>query len=198
MAPQLPSIARTTRPTTSPIEPAVAVATVLQQGLNLQAGQVMLDYERWEIPSEGLFVVVGYIGPSEQIAARSVLDGDGNETQDLLNRHDVQIDLMSIIPDNSARLRRWEVPMALQSIYARQFCGQYGIGLQPLQSAMTDTTRLEPGGQLNRFTLRAAVFSAESRTLTPAYFDSFSATLGVGQLGGTVEPSKSIPIMEEP
>jgi hypothetical protein len=101
------SIARTTTPTTSPIEAAKVIAQVITQGMNLPKGRVMLDYERWEIPKSGLFVVVGYLGPAEQIAARSIFCHEtDSEIQELLNHHEIQIDLMSIIPDYSARLRR--------------------------------------------------------------------------------------------
>ena len=118
------------------------------------------------------------------MAARSVLDpATDSEVQELLNHHEIQVDLMSIVPDNSARLRRWEVPMSLQSLYARNYAARYGVGISPMQSAMTDTTKLEPGGMLNRFTLRTAVFSVESRTLAASSFDSFSATLSIGEKG---------------
>lgn len=188
-------IARTSTPTTSRIEPAKVVAQIIAHGMDLKPGQVMLDYERWVIPPEGLFVVVGYLGPSQQVAAQSVLDQAGNEEQNLLNQHHVQVDLMSIIPDNSARLRRWEVPMSLNSIYARNYAASFGVGIQPLQSDMTDTTKLEAGGQLNRFTLRAVVFSSETRTLTPAFFDQFKATLTVASPAEAEKP-KQIPLEE--
>jgi hypothetical protein len=183
-----PSIPRTTTPTTSKIEVAVAVATVIQKGMNLPKGRVMLDYERWEIPKDGLFCVVGYLGPTEQMAARSVLDEAGNEVQEQINLDHVQIDLMSIIPDNSAVLRRREVSMSLDSIYSRNFMAANGIGLQPLQESMTDTSSLEPGGYLNRFTLRAKAFSTDSRTLTAAFFDKFSASLVTGSPAGSIPP----------
>ena len=187
------SIARTTQTPTAPIEPAEVIAQIITQGMNLRPGRVMLDYERWEIPKSGLFVVVGYLGSAEQIAARSTFDpGTDNETQELLNHHEIQIDLMSIIPDNSARLRRWEVPMSLQSFYARNYAAGFGVGISPLQSAMTDTSKLEPGGYLNRFTLRTAVFSVEKRTLTTGSFNSFSASLTMGTKGSSKTKTKQL------
>lgn len=188
-------IARTSTSPTAPIESAKVVAQVIAQGMALPAGRVMLDYERWEVPKSGLFVVVGYLGPEEQIAARSVLDpASDTEVQELLNRQDVQVDLMSIVPDNSARLRRWEVPMSLNSLYARNYAARFGVGLQPLQGPMTDTSKLEPGGYLNRFTLRAAVFSIEKRTLKAGSFDSFSATLSIGAKGSSKTTTRNIPL----
>ena len=189
------SIARTSTPTTSPIEPAKVIAQVIAKGMNMPAGRVMLDYERWQIPKSGLFVVIGYLGPAEQIAARSVLNpSTGEEIQELLNHNEIQVDLISIIPDDSARLRRWEVPMSLTSLYARNYSAGFGVGISPLQSAMTDTSKLEPGGFLNRFTLRTAVFSIEKRTLPAGYFDKFSATLAIGTKGSSKPKTKNIPL----
>ena len=191
-------IARQSTPSTSPIEAAKVVAQCIAQGMNLPAGRVMMAYERWEIPKSGLFVVVGYLGPGEQIAARSTLEPDtDSEVQELLNQNDIQIDLMSIIPDNSARLRRWEVPMSLQSFYARNYAAGFGVGLPPLQRAMTDTTKLEPGGMLNRFTLRTPTFSIEKRTLQAGSFDSFTASLSIGQKGSSTPTTRNIPLEAE-
>jgi hypothetical protein len=187
-----PQIARTSTPTTAPIESVKVVAAIIAQGMNLPAGRVMLDYERWQVPKNGLFCVVGYLGPGEQIASRSALDPAGNEVQELLNKEEVQIDLMSIIPDDSARLRRWEVPMSLNSLYAKRYAAGFGVGLQPLQSSMTDTSALEPGGYLNRFTLRAAVFSIQKRTLKAGSFNSFTAVLNTATKGSSKTQTKKI------
>lgn len=188
-----PQIARTSTPTTAPIESVKVVAAIIAQGMNLPAGRLMLDYERWVVPKEGLFCVVGYLGPGEQIASRSVLDpATGEEVQELLNHEEVQIDLMSIIPDDSARLRRWEVPMSLNSLYARRYAAGFGVGLQPLQSTMTDTSALEPGGYLNRFTLRAAVFSIQKRTLAAGSFNSFTAELTTATKGSSKTRKRKI------
>ena len=188
-----PAIARQSTPPTCRMEPAKVVGNIIVKGMNLKAGQLMLDYERWQIPKSGLFIVVGYLGAAEQIASRSVLDAaTDSEVQELLNRQDIQIDLMSIIPDNSARLRRWEVPMSLNSLYARNYAAGFGVGLSPLQGQMTDTSKLEPGGMLNRFTLRTAVFSIESRTLSADSFNSFTAQLSVGHKGSKTPTEKNI------
>lgn len=189
------AIARTTTSPTAPIESAKVVARCIAQGMNLPAGRVMMAYERWEIPKDGLFVVVGYLGPAEQVAARSAFDpATSSEVQELLNHEEIQVDLMSIIPDDSARLRRWEVPMSLTSFYARNYASRYGVGLPPLQGPMNDTSKLEPGGYLNRFTLRTAVFSLEKRTLAAGSFDSFSATLSIGDKGSSTPTTRTIPL----
>jgi hypothetical protein len=189
----LSPIARSTSPITCPVEPAKVVAQCIAQGMALPAGRVMLDYERWVIPKTGLFVVVGYLGPAEQVAARAVLDpATDSEVQELLNKQEIQVDLMSIIPDDSARRRRWEVPMSLQSLYARNYAAGLGVGISPLQGPMTDTSKLEPGGMLNRFTLRTSVFSVESRTLPASSFDAFTAVLSVGQPGSRAVAKRNI------
>lgn len=188
-------VARADVSPTSPVEPAKVVANILAQGLHLPAGRVMLDYERWEIPKDGLFVVVGYLGPGEQIAAQSFFDPVAQtEVQELYNKLELQIDLMSIIPDNAARLRRWEVPMALQSFYARHYAAGFGVGLAPLQGAMTDTSALEPGGYLNRFTLRAPVFAVEKRVLPTGYFDAFAAALTTATPNAPAPAPRNIPL----
>lgn len=78
----------------------------------------------------------------------------GTETQTVLARETIQIDLFS--KDGTARQRRFEILMALQSIYARDKQEEYQFKIFPNTIAFNNTTVAEGGSQLKRYTLTLA------------------------------------------
>jgi hypothetical protein len=176
----IPSIARNSTPTTTAIEPIKAVANVIQNQLNLPDGRVFIDYERFKIPPEGLFCVVSYLKPSETVSSADYFDNSlDQEVQELTMFHHIQIDLMSLIPDNSARLRKEEVLMALHSFYGGNYFAKNGFGVSWIQSDVLDTSVLEGKNYLNRYTTSCTLTSLHSKSQSSSYFDNFSATLSV-------------------
>jgi len=188
------SIARNSTPTTTTIEPLKAVCNLLANQLNLPAGRMMIDYERWQVPNEGLFCVAGYLGPSETIGAVSYLDTATDEEVDQVAMvHHIQIDFMSIIPDDSARLRKEEVLMALRSFYAKRYLSSVGVGMAWISGEMTDTTYLEAKNYINRYTTRCSVNALHTKRQSASSFDTFSATLQVDS-----EAPKTIDLTKNP
>jgi len=75
----------------------------------------------------------------------------GTERQTISAIETIQIDMFS--KDNSARQRRVEVLMALQSYYSKEMQEMYQFKIFKIPSTFINTTSAEGGSQLNRFTI---------------------------------------------
>jgi len=158
------------------IEPIKIIADIIQTYMRLENGQVMLAYQKFKIPTEGLFVVITAVSDVE-IARDSYIedaqDGGQNEVVDIAMLHEIQIDIMSF--DDQARKRRMEVIASLASIYSQQKQVANTIQIARNVMPMTDTSSLEVTQYLSRYTTRVRV-AAFHRIVngTKEYYDDFT------------------------
>ena len=158
------------------IEPIKVAARAVQQELGLTIGQIMLGNENWEIPDgTGLYVSLLY-GTETVIGSCNYngVDAGGNfqEIQDVIMLHGVDIDIMSF--DDSARLRKEEVVMALQSVYTQGLMETYQMRLATTPGSFMLVSDLEPAKQLNRFRLGITINALHRKTITAQYFDTIT------------------------
>jgi hypothetical protein len=134
-------------------EPGKIVQDVIQHELGLIDGQVMFTNQKYFIPTDGLFIVVSYIGPSKVIASNSdwVDSGTGLiERQTVAMDHWLQIDVMSF--SDEARTRKEEIAMAVNSIYSEQQQEQYSMNIARDPGPFMDTSFLEETKMITRYT----------------------------------------------
>jgi len=172
-------------PTTTTVEPIKVIRNILMKEMNLQDTQIKDAYQLYEIPADGLFVEIGYLGPSEAISTKSYFDTDlGTEVQQSVFRHTIRIELMSMAPDNSARIRKEEISLALSSFYSQQQQDANNIGIAWLQDSIIDATELEETAMLNRYITDCFVNALHQKVKTSGYFDLFPIQLVTDTLGG--------------
>jgi len=165
-------------PTTSPREPIKVVADILASELGLDPAHIAMDYQKYDIPNNGLFIVLGYLGPTAIISNQNYFDSAlESEVQETVVQHRIQIDLMSMAPDNSARIRKEEIPMALRSFYSERLQAKYGIGINWNTSDISDVTALEETAMLNRFSMRTFVNALHRKVKATPFFDTFPISL---------------------
>lgn len=166
------------------IEPIKVIAKVLQTELNLVDGQVMLGLTNWEIPNTpGLYIALFY-GPEQVIGNNSInsVDDQGNYIQinDVIMLHTIDIDIMSF--DESARTRKEEVLMVLQSYTANQAMESNSMRFASTPGSFISVDDLEPSKQLNRFKLSILVNALHQQTKGVPYYDT------IGPVGLVVDP----------
>jgi hypothetical protein len=167
-------------PTTSAKEPLKVICDILQSEMGLTAKQIATAYQDYKIPADGLFVVAGYLGPTEIIASQGYLDTATNEeVQEVVVRHMIQIDLMSMAPDNSARIRKEEIALALRSFYSLKEQDLNNIGIAWLLSDFIDASAPEGTTMLNRYVTTCAVTALHRKVKTAGYLDGFAIDLNV-------------------
>lgn len=164
-------------------EPIKVIADVLQRELELQPNQVMLGYEKFNIPESnlGLYIDLVYLGGKVISNANySVDSGESmDEVQEALMLHTIQIDLLSF--DASARVRKEEIAMALGSIYAQSQMDQHSMQISRQPTPFVDAASLEETKMLNRFTTTILVTALHRKVKAAPFFDSFPAALLTGQ-----------------
>lgn len=148
---------------------------ILQHEMGLEAGQLMLGLENWEIPKNvGLYVALLY-GPETVIGNNNYnsLDesGEYSEVQDSVMLHMIDIDIMSF--DSSARLRKEAVLWAVQSYYAQTLMEQYQMRLAATPGSFSPVQNsLEETKQLNRFKITIMINAMHRNVKATPYYDS--------------------------
>lgn len=172
-------------PTTTKVEPIQVIAGILQSEMSLTTAQIAFAYQKYFIPNDGLFVLVGYLGPSEQVASQTYFDDlTLNEVQESVFKHTIQIEIMSMAPDNSARIRKEEIALALRSFYSQQQQDANFLGLAWLQSDFVDATSFEDSAMLNRYITTCAVNALHRKVKASKYFNNFPLQLTVASPNG--------------
>ena len=154
-------------------EPIKVLADVIQEEMSLADGQIMLAYEKWEIPKNpGMYVALNYVS-SKPIGQRNYFDPTTSiEEQSSTVHHVIQIDVMSF--DSSARMRKEEIFMALTSMFSQQAQEENNLQIAMIPSDFVNTSSLEETKIMNRFTMTIAVTSTSRKVKKADYFDQFA------------------------
>lgn len=156
------------------VEPIKVLGKAIQQELSLPTGQIMLGLENFEIPKNtGLYVALTY-GVEQVIGSVNSngtdLQGNYQEIQAVSMLHQVEVDIMSF--DDSARLQKEEVVMALNSYNAQQLMEQYSMRISPIPTSFIAVPSLEPSKQLFRYRFTVSVYALHQRVLVTPYYDT--------------------------
>jgi len=162
------------QPTAPVREAAKIIADILVAQLGLEAGQIMLTNQKWEIPeTPGLFVAISYV--SGKVVGNTnysvASDAGMTEMQQLLMLYDIQIDLMSY--DDAARVKKELAYMGLMSVASEQIQEQYNVQVARNPLPFQDVSMLEETGRLNRYTTSIRVWQliTNQNTNVPYYSD---------------------------
>lgn len=157
-------------------EPVKVLADIIQTFMDLEDGQVVLAYQKFTIPTDGLLVVLTSVNDQE-ISRDSFLRANDAGGQDEVNQivmlHEVQVDILSF--DNAARTRRLEIPMAIGSFYSEQEQEANSLQIARNMIPMQDTSFLEVTKYLSRYTTRIRMTALTELVKSNAeYYDDFS------------------------
>lgn len=153
-------------------EPIKVLAEILKVEMALEDGQIMLGLENWVIPpNTGLYIALFY-GPDTVIGAESDFDPETNdEIQSAAMLHTINIDALSF--DSSARLRKQEIVMALNSIFAQQQLEANLMRIGHLPQSFVPVPELEETKQLNKYRLTFAMNALHQKVKPVTYYDDF-------------------------
>lgn len=180
-------LAAGTRPTR---EVSKIVMDILSEEMSLDAAHCLLGNQKWNIPVDKQLFVVVFDTIAGRVGTANFLDTDptspyvGLETQQLTALHDCRVEIMSF--DDEARVRKEEVVLALQSIYAQQLMGQYLIQIGRPQNPV-DASETEVSGRLFKFVTHVNVTCLHQKVKIPpgaGYNDKFNGAT----VDGTILP----------
>ena len=153
------------------------IVKIIRTELGLSQNNIWIQSQNRKIPpeSEELYCVVGctnFRPISSKSRYNSLTD---KEEQTVYGRADVQVDLMS--RSNEARVRRAEVLMALNSFYSKNLQDENCFRIFELPAFFHNTSGLQGGSDINRFTLVIPTMISETKVKSTDYYDTFNATV---------------------
>lgn len=152
-----------------------------EMGLNQQ--NIWIHSQNRKIPPQSmeLYVTVGCVD-FLPISSKSQYNPDEDtEVQTVYGRASVQIDILS--RSLEARQRRAELLMALNSFYSKEIQDRYQFRIFELPSRFMNTSSLEGGSEINRFTLVIRAMISEDKVKGADYYDTFNATILSQEVG---------------
>lgn len=161
------------------------IVDIIRKELNLSQQNVWIHSQNRKIPpeSEELYCTVGCVDflPISSKSTFKFTDATqedpefGEEVQTVYGRAAVQIDILS--RNNQARIRRAELLMALNSYYSKSVQEKYQFRIFELPSRFLNTSGLEGGSEINRFSIVIRAMISEDKVKSSDYYDVFNATI---------------------
>lgn len=146
-----------------------------EMGLNQQ--NIWIHSQNRKIPPQSmeLYVTVGCVD-FLPISSKSQYNPDEDtEVQTVYGRASVQIDILS--RSLEARQRRAELLMALNSFYSKEIQDKHQFRIFELPPRFINTSSLEGGSEINRFSLIIRAMISQDKVKSSAYYDKFNATI---------------------
>lgn len=153
------------------------IVNIIRTEMALDQNHIWIRAQNRKIPPNAneLFVVVGAVD-FNPISSKSYYDSfQDKERQVVYGRALVQVDIFS--RSTEARLRRAEVLMALNSFYSQEIQNRYQFRIFEIPSSFINTSSLEGGSDINRFTITISAMCSEVKEKTTAYYDTFNAEI---------------------
>ena len=161
------------------------IVDIIRKELNLSQQNVWIHSQNRKIPPESteLYCTVGCVDfmPISSKSTFKFIDATqtdpeyGTEIQTVYGRASVQIDLLS--RSNESRIRRAELLMALNSYYSKSMQEQHQFRIFELPSRFINTSGLEGGSEINRFSIIIRAMISEDKVKESDYYDTFNANI---------------------
>lgn len=157
-------------------EPVKILCDIIKNIMGLTDQQIFIYNQNFKIPeTSGLFVVVQY--NTSQIYANNneFLDATQEELLTTQTREDYTINVMS--KDDTARTRKEEVILALNSNYSKNQQELYQFKIGRITGSFTNVSELEGAAVINRFALPVSLLAHYSKTLSTDYYETFTNSI---------------------
>lgn len=161
------------------------IVDIIRKEMNLNQQNIWIHSQNRKIPpqSQELYVTVGCVDflPISSKSRFKMVDATqtepeyGTEIQTVYGRASVQIDILS--RSREARIRRAELLMALNSYYSKEVQDKKQFRIFELPARFINTSSLEGGSEINRFSLIIRAMISEDKVKETDYYDTFNAKI---------------------
>lgn len=153
------------------------IVDIIRKELGLSQQNVWIHSQNRKIPpqSQELYVTVGCVDFLPISSKSRYNPEDDSEIQTVYGRASVQIDILS--RSIEARQRRAELLMALNSFYSKEIQDKHQFRIFELPSRFINTSSLEGGSEINRFSLIIRAMISEDKIKDSSYYDVFNAMI---------------------
>ena len=161
------------------------IVDIIRKEMNLNQQNIWIHSQNRKIPpqSQELYVTVGCVDflPISSKSRFKMVDATqtepeyGTEIQTVYGRASIQVDILS--RSIEARQRRAELLMALNSFYSKEVQDYHQFRIFELPSRFINTSGLEGGSEINRFSLIIRAMISEDKVKETDYYDTFNARI---------------------
>lgn len=136
------------------------IVDILMEEMNLPNSRVFITNQNINIPNnDELYIIVGMVDSQVMSNTKSVVAVDASTTeirQQVQMRDNIQVDILS--SGSTALLRKHEVLMALNSVYAEQKQEENEFRIFEVPTTFVNSSSAEGGSQINRFSIVVPCF----------------------------------------
>ena len=153
------------------------IVDIIRKEMGLSQQNIWIHSQNRKIPpqSQELYVTVGCVD-FLPISSKSRYDPETDEeVQTVYGRASVQVDILS--RSLEARQRRAELLMALNSFYSKEVQDKKQFRIFELPQTFTNTSGLEGGSEINRFSLVIRAMISQDKIKSTSYYDTFNANI---------------------
>lgn len=153
------------------------IVDIIRKEMGLSQQNIWIHSQNRKIPpqSQELYVTVGCVD-FLPISSKSRYDPETDEeVQTVYGRASVQVDILS--RSLEARQRRAELLMALNSFYSKEVQDKKQFRIFELPQTFTNTSGLEGGSEINRFSLVIRAMISQDKIKSTSYYDTFNAQI---------------------
>lgn len=153
------------------------IVDIIRKEMNLNQQNIWIHSQNRKIPpqSQELYVTVGCVDFLPISSKSRYNPEDDTEIQTVYGRASVQIDILS--RSREARIRRAELLMALNSYYSKEVQDREQFRIFELPQRFINTSGLEGGSEINRFSLIIRAMISEDKVKGSDYYDTFNARI---------------------
>jgi hypothetical protein len=153
------------------------IVDIIRKEMNLSQQNIWIHSQNRKIPpqSQELYVTVGCVDFLPISSKSRYNPDDDTEVQTVYGRASVQIDILS--RSREARIRRAELLMALNSYYSKEVQDREQFRIFELPQRFINTSGLEGGSEINRFSLIIRAMISEDKVKGTDYYDTFNANI---------------------
>lgn len=163
-------------------DPLQFVCDIIQKEMDLGESNVWIYNEKRDIPKnkKGVYVVVGEEDAQVATNFKNYISDTGlTEQQTVLTMARISVDIFSY--DDSARLRKAEVLMALKSDYSENMQQANCISIRSLPASVLNASGAEGPKIINRFNIVFKLFYRQDKQKAVNYYNQFPQEVMINQ-----------------
>lgn len=149
------------------------LATIIKHEMSIPDGRIVLYDQNYKAPKDNAIYIVIKTGEDKITSSTNKLDTATNEQIQTLSMN-TNYDIEITSKDNSAKERRHEILMALNSNYAIRKMEENNIRIFKI-SKILDLSFIEASSSLHRFKISVIINSMKIKKSSTDYYDKFQS-----------------------
>jgi rRNA pseudouridine-1189 N-methylase Emg1 (Nep1/Mra1 family) len=156
-------------------EPIKSLRDIIMSEMGIENDRIVIYNQKWNLPNNfDIFISLGIL--TEKVFSNKTSHEDRGENglyevQTLNLMELISVDIFSA--DNTARMRKEEVVMAMSSTFSEQTQEKYSFKIGLIPSGFSNVSSVETSKALNRYNITIPVLSWRKKEKQIDYFDKY-------------------------